>query len=364
MKSTQIVAVVVHRCDTGMGRTFVFVRVRVADGRTGTGEASQNDLDAGVIAAVEQIADWLHGRDVFHSIEPLVQRLMNDRLGRQVWAAVGAVEQALWDLMGQFSDRPVHELLGGSAVPDLECYATISAGVTNHDPDGLAEEARRCVDRGFHGVKVVPDVERRWGKGGDDLVLARIRAVRDAIGPGPMLMVECAFSLDLQRAIRLAQAVSSLGITWLEAPLSWDDVELLERLGARTDIPIASGELIFGRRSARLLLERQAVPILQPDVKWAGGILEVKKIAAWAETYQISIAPHNNSGAVASLASAHVALTLPNLVALELPSRVPTWQSDLSRMDWDGSAPIQRTALQRPGLGVDFNDDLARKLAA
>jgi L-alanine-DL-glutamate epimerase-like enolase superfamily enzyme len=126
---------------------------------------------------------------------------------------------------------------------------------------------------------------------------------------------------------------------------------------------VASGETRHGRRAYRELIERQAVDVLQPDVKWTGGVSEVKKVAAWAETYQMAIAPHNNSGPVATAASAHLAASLPNFLILETPSRAPEWEPDLLR----GSGLVQggqvtRERLHaRPGLGIEFDEAVARR---
>ena len=105
--------------------------------------------------------------------------------------------------------------------------------------------------------------------------------------------------------------------------------------------------------------------VVQPDVKWTGGIAEAKKIAAWAEVYGLAVAPHNNSGPVATAASAHLAATLPNLEILETPSRRPDWEEDLLR----GTGVVQRGGVshqrlrERPGLGIEFDEDVARRHA-
>ena len=111
------------------------------------------------------------------------------------------------------------------------------------------------------------------------------------------------------------------------------------------------------------MIERQAVGVLQPDVKWTGGILEAKKVAAWAETYQLALAPHNNSGPVATAASAHLSATLPNFLILETPSRVSTWEADLLRgsgLVEDGAVSLERL-WARPGLGIEFDEAVARR---
>src|SRR5439155_15317051 len=126
---------------------------------------------------------------------------------------------------------------------------------------------------------------------------------------------------------------------------------------------LASGEALHGRAAFREVIEQQAVDVLQPDVKWTGGILEAKKIAAWAEAYQISIAPHNNSGPVATAASAQLAATLPNFLILETRSRPPAWQLDLVGGDdllKNGQIPLDRLR-QRPGLGIGFDENVARR---
>ncbi|MGH2353899.1 MAG: enolase C-terminal domain-like protein, partial [Chloroflexota bacterium] len=106
-----------------------------------------------------------------------------------------------------------------------------------------------------------------------------------------------------------------------------------------------------------------AVDVLQPDVKWTGGILEAKKVAAWAETYQLTIAPHNNSGPVATAASAHLAATLPNFLVLETPSRRPAWEAELLRgtgLVEQGHVSLERLRA-RPGLGIEFDEAVARR---
>jgi L-alanine-DL-glutamate epimerase-like enolase superfamily enzyme len=163
----------------------------------------------------------------------------------------------------------------------------------------------------------------------------------------------------------VAQELEPYDCYWLEAPLRWDDPAELARLRGQVRQRIASGETLHGRRAYREMIERQAVDVLQPDVKWTGGILEAKKIAAWAEAYQMAVAPHNNSGPVATAASAHLAATLPNFLILETPSRRPEWEDDLLR----GTGLVQQGHVmrerlrERPGLGIEFDEAVARRHA-
>jgi galactonate dehydratase len=356
-------------CDTGQGRTWLFVLLDTDAGLTGVGEGSQNDQDAAVVANVRQLAPRYVGHDALEVIESRGRLVSSDRSGRAISVAVSAVEQALWDVAGKLLGVPVYQLLGGRCRERLPCYATMAAGVDDRSPEGLAREAARCVAAGYSGVKVVPFAGQvaggAGGSGRDALAdgVARVAAVRQAIGPRAELMIECGFALDLPAARRAAALLEPYDPAWLEAPLYWDDAAELARLRAAVPVRLASGETLHGRKAFRALIEQHAVDVLQPDVKWTGGILEAKKIAAWAEAYQMAVAPHNNSGPVATAASAHLGATLPNFLILETPSRVPAWQEDLTR----GTAVVRGGCVsledlrRRPGLGIEFDEAVARR---
>ena len=370
-------------CDTGQGRAFLFVLVDTDAGVTGVGEGSQSDQDAAVVANVRQLAPRYVGQNPLEAIEARGRSLSSNRTGRAISVATSAIEQALWDAAGKLLGVPVYQLLGGWAhpgTPSLRCYATMAAGLPDTSPDGLAREAARCAAAGFTAVKVVPfrglgphNFDSAGGRKRFREGLARVAAVREvmrtAVGEeedvdkSGDVLIECAFGFDFATARRVARALEPHDCFWLEAPLLWDDAAELARLRAAAGQRIASGETLHGRRAYRELIEQQAVDVLQPDVKWTGGIYEAKKIAAWAETYQLSIAPHNNSGPVATSASAHLAATLPNFLILETPSRPPDWQDDLLRgtsLVQQGHVSHQRLR-ERPGLGIDFDETVARR---
>jgi galactonate dehydratase len=340
---------------------------------TGVGEGSQNDQDAAVVANVRQLAPRYVGGDPLDLIEARGRLLTSNRAGRAISVAVSAIEQALWDVAGKLLGVPVYRLLGGRAQDGLErlrCYATMAAGVRDQSPEGLAREAARCVEAGYTGVKVAPfrglaaqgvgsaEGRQRFRQG-----VERVGAVREAVGPDVDVLIECGFGLDPAAARRAAQALEPYDCFWLEAPLLWDDPSELARLRTHVRQRIASGETLHGRRAFREMIEQQAVDVLQPDVKWTGGLFEAKKIAAWAEPYQIAIAPHNNSGPVATAASAHLAATLPNFLILETPSRRPEWEDDVLRgtgIVQQGHVSLERLR-ERPGLGLDFDESVARR---
>lgn len=355
-------------CDTGQGRSFVFVIVDTDAGVSGVGEASQSDQDQAVVANVRLLAPLYEGHDVFDLVERRAGLYRSDRAGRAMMVAASGIEIALWDAIGKLLDVPVYQLLGGSCHERLRCYATIAAGVDDWTPDGLARVAQQSVAEGFTAVKIVPfdsgapsahagmSLERFLQAGVD-----RVAAVREAVGSDVGIMIECAFGFDRATAVEVGRALEPYHCFWLEAPLWWDDPGELASLRAALPQRVASGEALHGRRAYRGIIEGRAVDVLQPDVKWTGGILEARKIAAWAEAYQLSVAPHNNSGPVATAASAHLGMSLPNCLVLEAPALRPSWEDDLVA----GTYPIRRgfvsaeTLGERSGLGLEFDEVVA-----
>lgn len=360
-------------CDTGHGRAFVFVLVETENGLVGVGEASQSNQDDAVVANVRALASSYIGRDVFELIERRSTLYRSDRAGRALIVAASGIEIALWDIMGKVLDVPVYQLLGGASRDTAACYATIAAGVTDRSPSGLAEIARNLVDAGFTAVKILPFAG--WEDDPADLTreaamiaraVERVAAVREAVGNDVGVMVECVWTFFPGIARAVATALEPFNCAWLEAPLLWDDPAELAALRRVIAQKIASGEALHGRRAVRGVLEASAVDILQPDVKWAGGILEVKKVAAWAEACQVLVAPHNNSGPVATAASAHLAVNLANFAVLETPAMRPEWEDELVGDSYPVRDGLVSTAelRRRPGLGIQFDEDLARRIAA
>jgi galactonate dehydratase len=356
--------------DTGHGRTFLFVVVETDGGLTGVGEGSQSGQDEAVVANIRQLAGSYAGSSPFELVERQGTMLKSYRAGRAMFVAVSAIEQALWDVMGKALDVPVYQLLGGAVHEQIRCYATMFAGLPDWTTDTAVSEASRCIEEGFDGIKVAPLVGMERENLDDRRVISRavemVGAIRDAIGPEPHVLVEASYRLTHALALALARELEPFRCGWLESPLPWDDPEQLSTLRALLPMRLASGEGTHGRVGCRELLEHRSVDVLQPDVKWAGGIHEAKKIAAWAEAYQIDVACHNNSGPVATAASAHLSLTLPNSLTLEIPSRAPAWEDELVHGTGVvvGGAVTRDALSARPGLGIEFDEAFALEHAS
>lgn len=351
-------------CDTGAGRNYLFVALESSDGHVGWGEGSQSDQDGAVLSVLRQLSDDVVGRDPLDLVESIVSWLWSNRSGRAMSIAISAVETAIWDLIGQITERPVFQLLGGSCHERLRCYATIAAGVAIDSTDAVLRESKRCVQEGFTALKIVtfpfgPPSQLLTGDVRLDIDrgLSLLSGVRDETNSTVDLLAECNFRLSVPVAISVARRLEEIGVLWMEAPLWADDPTALRQLKGRTSVAIASGELLHGRQAYVQLIEQRAVDVVQPDVKWTGGILEAKKIASWAEAHLISVAPHNNSGPVATAASAHLAMTLPNFALLEVASRQPDWLGDAMAsppLVVDGEITKDRLATS-VGLGVSLD---------
>ncbi len=341
--------------DGGAQRSWLFVEVTTASGLIGVGEASQNRLDAGTIAQVAQLAPAYLGHYPLDLIEARRLPLGRPDAHRILFAAISALEQALWDLGGQILGVPVYRLLGGALRDRLRLYANISAATRATAPDSDAANAARAVAEGFTAVKLNPFSLEELGEGvGLARAVERVRAVREAIGPSVDLMVDCLGMLDFATARRALDLLAPYDLFWFEEPFPQQDAALLARLRARSDTRLVGGEQLCGRDAFRPLLEAGSYDVLNPDVKWVGGIFEAKKIAAFAEMYGVGITPHNMSGPVATAASAHLAATLPNFLILEYCWGVTPWRDALI----DGTELIADGYLHlsdRPGLGITLD---------
>jgi len=323
----------------GGSRNWLFVRVLTDEGIVGIGEGS--GWPRVVKTAVEEYANLLIGEDP-GDIERLWFKLYSGSMGHGVLGTVGggaltAIELALWDIKGKALGLPVWQLLGGRFRDRIPVYGHAKT----------PERARALMALGIKGVKV-------GFTGGVDV--DAVAAVREAIGPDIDLMVDAHGPswMTPQDAILIGRRLEPLDLLFYEDPVAPENLDALARVRDAVDIPIAAGERVATIWGMRPYIERDLVDVIQPDTGRAGGILQMRKMAAMAEAHFITMAPHSGSlGPVAEFAALHVMASIPNALMLE---RV--------EFDWPGRAEIVRPALQTvdgclpvpdgPGLGVDL----------
>ncbi len=301
----------------GDGRNYVYVKIETDAGIVGWGEASCGTLS--VCKMIEELGAELVGADPFQ-IERHWQRLYNChhniRGGVVHMAALSGCDMALWDIKGKALGVPVYELLGGKVRDRIWCYSRFDGA----DPAKAAEHARREVARGFTALKADPFRQK-----GPHLTLAAtdaaaeiVLAARAAVGPDVELLVEAHGRLTVASALRFLDAVAPARPFLIEEPLPPEDIDGLEQLRRHSRVSIAAGERALTKWMARPLLEKRLVDLIQPDPAHAGGITELRKIAALAETHNTWIQPHNPYGPINTMAAAHLNATLPNFLIMEL----------------------------------------------
>ena len=361
IRDAQVLGVRVnHRGD------WLFVRLETDDGLVGVGEASHGGDDAALARLVARTLGPALREGDPTAIEPLWHELVRlagggCALGRLEATAVSGVEQALWDLNARALGVPIHRLLGGALRDRIPLYANVNRAVTDRSPGGFAVATREAVEEGFRAVKLAPfdGVDRTMTDPSDVRVRAgieRVRAVRDGVGPDVVVMVDCHGRFNQEMAVRVARELGPIGLFWYEEPIRFeDDPDGLAEVSAAVDQPVAGGEHLFGRVAFWPLIERRAVATIMPDVKHCGGLWEGRKIAALAETAGLTVSPHNPSGPIAALVSAHLAATLPNFSHLEYAWGEVPWRASLT----DPPEQILDGALVLPGgpgLGVTLDE--------
>jgi len=349
-----------------------FVRIYTDVGIVGTGECIHGG--AGIQGIIASLASHIVGQDpmnVDRLYEEMRRRTVFDgaSAGNLVTAMTG-IEIALWDLVGRATGLPVYALLGGQFRERIRIYADCHAG-GDDSPKANADKAKEVVDMGFTAIKFDLD-DRRSPRKFDrynhtvnnaelDAMVAKAAAVREAVGPHVDVAMDLHGLYDTGSGIRIAQALEPYNLLWLEEPVPPENVDAMREVKRATRTPICTGENLYMRWGFRDLLEKQAVDIIMPDLPKCCGLSEGKKIANMAEVYYIPMAPHNVCGPLGTVASAHCCAAMPNFLVLE-------WHW-LERPHWHelvlADPPLIQdgyiTLTDRPGLGVELNEEAAEK---
>ena len=284
-----------------------------------------------------------------------MQRFFWWRNGVVAGSAASGIEQALWDITGKAYGQPVFRLLGGAVRDRVRVYARGDLALPTREA-----EIKAALDEGFSAFKFGP-VDAKYVVPYDDEVQVDIalkvaREIRDTAGPECDLMLDCGGIFSRQAAIRLIQGLREVRMLFIEEPVNADTPrDLVELRRASPDVRIAAGERVMTRWGFREWLELGAVDVLQADISHCGGIGELLRIAAAAETYNVLVAPHNPYGPVALAASAHAAAAIPNFLILEHCRHRP-WFDEVQRsgprVD-GGHVHLDH----RPGLGIELDWD-------
>ncbi|MEM7536898.1 MAG: galactonate dehydratase [Chloroflexota bacterium] len=354
---------------------WLFVRIHTDSGITGIGEGSLQYKDAALTAEIKNFGHYLRGKDPtqIEHIWTSLHRRVTWTGGAVTMSAISAIDLALWDIKGKALGIPVYELVGGKVRDRVRLYANgwFTGGQRSaHGPrDGavgeaelFAERAKAVVHQGFRCLKLYPF------SGSPQVVTPErmnravqiVGAVREAVGPDVEIAIDIRARLNMWSARRAAQQLEQFNIAWLEEPILFDNADTMAELSRSIAIPIATGEQLYNRWEFRPILEQNAAAILQPDICHAGGFSELRKIAAMAETYYMTLAPHNSNGPISTVASLHLDMSINNCHMQELfLNSLPYYQEVLTNPlvieDGFGAPP------DGPGWGTDLDDAVLAK---
>jgi galactonate dehydratase len=356
-------------------RNQFVVKVETDEGIYGLGEAGLSGRELAVQGAVNHYREWLIGRDPMRR-GALWQEMYRSQYfegGRALTAAISAIDIALYDIAGKALGVPVYQLLGGKHRDVVPCFATVGGPTYEQLRDGV----RLLVEKGWNVIRTGMarrSLERLPSMHAADELLFEpwesltltaewLTKLRQEVGLGPVLGIDYHHRLSVAETASFCQRMPKGTLDFLEEPIRDETPEAYETLRRMTDVPFAIGEEFASKWQFLPYIERGITNYARVDVCNVGGLTESMKVAGWAEAHYIDLMPHNPLGPICTAATIHLGAAVPNFSWLEV--RVSPTES--RTLDWD-LFPVQPTldgtgfpVLDTPGLGVEFNEELARK---
>ena len=351
----------------------VHVRIYTDQGIVGQGETT--DASQGNVPIIRSFARLLVGQDPLN-IEAAFERIRTSgvfagaQAGQYVTALTG-VETALWDIAGKALGLPVYQLLGGKVRDRVRIYC--DSGEREMIPGDEQSKARihQIQEMGFTAAKIDIDDARdparmdrvNWTANNNEIdhMIAKIAFTRENYPKNFDLAVDMHARYDATTGKRVAKEAEPFKLMWLEEPVPAENIDAMRDVRASTSTPICCGENIYMRWGFREILEKRAADIIMPDFQKCGGLLEARKIADMAHTYYVPVAPHAVTSPIGMMATAHVCAAIPNFLVqewhwIDSPDLWRNWVKEGEIIQKGFIAPPDR-----PGLGVEMNEEGARK---
>jgi len=346
---------------------WLFVRVETAEGIVGWGEGTNFPGVQPIATAIGNLRSAVVGQSAW-DIEKLWNRMYRylyyNGMGGVVMAAISAIDVALYDVVGKKLGVPVYKLLGGQVHEKLRVYANGWTDGIDRTSEALTKRTKELVAKGYTGCKFDPFSSSPYNREvtREDLrdAVAQVKAIREAGGPDYDIAIDVHGRWNTKSTIEIIRALEPYRLFFYEEAVPPENIAAMVEVQRSVNVPLATGERIFGRHGFRELLEKQAVRIIQPDIARTGGITEFKKIAAMADTYYVPVAPHNPNGPICTIASLHACLSIPNFLILEFfePDEQVFREMVVGGLRSDRGSVYPVTA---PGLGISITDDFLRK---
>ncbi len=340
-----------------------FVEIVTDEGVAGWGEAVLEGHATAVLSCVREMQDYLVGNNPadIEGIWETLYRAGFYRGGGVLMSAISGIDQALWDIKGKNFGVPVFQLMGGKCRDKMRVYSWIGGD----RPSDVGNAAKAKMNDGFTAIKMNATAELQMIDSYEkiDAVLERVAAIREACGKYFGIAIDFHGRVHKPMAKILAKKLEEFDPMFIEEPVLCENMEVFKEIAACANIPIATGERLFSKWDFKRLFAAGGIDIIQPDLSHAGGITEVKKIAAMAESYDIALAPHCPLGPIALAACLNVDATSYNAVIQEQSIGIH-YNVGKSVLDYvnnkedfaftDGFVELPKLA----GIGVDVNREL------
>lgn len=347
---------------------WLFLKIETDNGLEGWGEPIVEGRASTVEACVNELSEYLIGKDPLR-IEDHFQVLYRGgfyRGGPILMSAISGIEQALWDIKGKFYNMPVYEMLGGAARDKIRVYSWIGGD----RPSDVANAAKEKLDAGFTAIKMNATEELDYidSISSVDAVINRVAAVREVVGKDFGIGIDFHGRVHKAMAKILAKELDAYHPMFIEEPVLPENNEALREIARYTTTPIATGERQYTRWGFKQLLTDGYVDIIQPDVSHAGGILETKKIATMAETFDVAVAPHCPLGPIALASCLQLDACTPNAIIQEQSLGIH-YNKGRDLLDYVKDPSVFKyengfvNIPEGPGLGIEVNEEHVKKMS-
>jgi galactonate dehydratase len=347
-------------------RNLTFLKVETDEGLVGWSEGRNVNRTEALLGYLEGAKKrYILGSDPFR-IEELVHRIFVGDFARVddiAGMGIALIEMACWDILGKALKQPVYQLLGGAVRDKIKAYAN-GWYTVERTPQAFHEAAKKVVAKGYKALKVDPfgaglyEMERAE----KNRSISLIEAIRSAVGPDVEILVEMHGRFSPATAIDISRDLEAFKPSWVEEPVPPDNLEAMAKAAAKINIPIATGERIHTKFETRRLLELGAIDVLQTDITESMGLLEGKKVAAMADAYYVTFAPHNVGGPLSTAACLHLAACTTNFKIQEhFNDFVDSWVKDAATGPGYPEVKDGYFAIPGgPGLGVTPNEEFIK----
>jgi galactonate dehydratase len=338
---------------------WTFVKISTDEGITGWGEAMVEGRARTVETAIMEHVPFLIGQDPSR-IEFLWQSMYRKtfyRGGIVLVSAISGIEQALWDIKGKSLGAPIYELMGGVYRNKIRIYGHCWGATT----EKIITRALERQQKGFTAIKILlePFTANRGVKRYIEGQIARFAQIREAVGDEMDIAIDFHGRINPDMAIQIIDGLTPYRPLFVEEACLPENIEAMGLIAQKSLLPLATGERLVTRFGIKNLLESHAVSVIQPDLCHAGGIAEVRRMAAMAETYYVKVAPHNPLGPISLAANIQLAACTPNFLICEHFGMKEEWDIGSGYLKTpfvieNGYITIPTT----PGLGIEVDEEV------